>query len=153
MWKMRCQRRSVSSTYPTIRKSAKLMHFVSHCPWVDNCVAVNNHKHFLLYVVFMIIGIGILIQLTITCMCYVELSELPMLITCRHRRSSQSCGTQLRNPQRSSLRTLLTRSTHHHHKQLGSLAAHLDIHAPIRSSNTSCASYHDARNNERSKSA
>ncbi|CAK4030844.1 Palmitoyltransferase akr1 [Lecanosticta acicola] len=35
-----------------------------HCPWVDNCVAVNNHKHFLLYVVFMIFGIGIVVRLT-----------------------------------------------------------------------------------------
>ena len=39
----------------------------SHCPWVDNCIGVNNHKHFILYVVFMIIGIGLLVQLTITC--------------------------------------------------------------------------------------
>lgn len=39
----------------------------SHCPWVDNCVAVNNHKHFILYVMFMIFGIGLLIRLTIAC--------------------------------------------------------------------------------------
>jgi hypothetical protein len=29
----------------------------SHCPWVDNCVAVNNHRHFLIYIVTMAIGI------------------------------------------------------------------------------------------------
>jgi palmitoyltransferase ZDHHC13/17 len=39
----------------------------SHCPWVDNCVAVNNHKHFILYVMFMVTGICLLIPLTIAC--------------------------------------------------------------------------------------
>lgn len=39
----------------------------SHCPWVDNCIAVNNHKHFLLYVIFLIAGLGLLIRLTYVC--------------------------------------------------------------------------------------
>jgi len=39
----------------------------SHCPWVDNCIGVNNHKHFVLYVMFLIAGIGLLIRLTIAC--------------------------------------------------------------------------------------
>ena len=46
----------------------KRLTLASHCPWVDNCVGVNNHKHFLLYVIFLIIGIALLIQLTIACM-------------------------------------------------------------------------------------
>lgn len=29
----------------------------SHCPWVNNCVANNNHRHFVLYVLFMELGI------------------------------------------------------------------------------------------------
>ena len=36
-----------------------------HCPWVDNCVGVNNHKQFILYVIFMIAGIGFVINLTL----------------------------------------------------------------------------------------
>ncbi|KAK8159775.1 palmitoyltransferase-like protein akr1 [Phyllosticta citrichinensis] len=28
-----------------------------HCPWVDNCVANNNHRHFVLYILFMEVGI------------------------------------------------------------------------------------------------
>ncbi|KAF3043680.1 Palmitoyltransferase zdhhc13 [Didymella heteroderae] len=28
-----------------------------HCPWVNNCVANNNHRHFVLYVLFMELGI------------------------------------------------------------------------------------------------
>ena len=39
----------------------------SHCPWVDNCVAVNNLKHFILYIMFLIAGIGFLIPLTLIC--------------------------------------------------------------------------------------
>lgn len=42
----------------------------SHCPWVDNCIAVNNHKHFLLYVIFLIAGLGLLIRLTYVCKSY-----------------------------------------------------------------------------------
>ena len=42
----------------------------SHCPWVDNCVAVNNHKHFMLYILFMVLGIAFLIRLTIACKCF-----------------------------------------------------------------------------------
>lgn len=43
------------------------MRLLSHCPWVDNCIGVNNHKHFLLYVAFMIAGIALIVQLTIVC--------------------------------------------------------------------------------------
>ncbi|GIZ43951.1 hypothetical protein CKM354_000716000 [Cercospora kikuchii] len=51
-----------------------------HCPWVDNCVAVNNHKHFILYVLFLIVGIGFLIQLTLA---YLDVLPAPKDATCR----------------------------------------------------------------------
>lgn len=36
-----------------------------HCPWLNNCVGVNNHRAFVLYIIFLLIGIAFLIQLTL----------------------------------------------------------------------------------------
>ncbi|KAI4723800.1 Palmitoyltransferase akr1, ankyrin repeat-containing protein akr1 [Aureobasidium sp. EXF-10728] len=36
-----------------------------HCPWLNNCVGVNNHRPFVLYIIFLLTGIAFLIQLTL----------------------------------------------------------------------------------------
>ena len=41
-----------------------------HCPWIHNCVGVNNHRHFYLYILSTEIGILILIRLTLICKCF-----------------------------------------------------------------------------------
>lgn len=35
----------------------KALMYNSHCPWVDNCIGVNNHRHFVLYVLTLAAGI------------------------------------------------------------------------------------------------
>lgn len=50
-----------------------------HCPWVDNCIGLNNHKHFILYVLFLIAGIALLIRLTIA---YLEVLPEPTELHC-----------------------------------------------------------------------
>ncbi|QIX00945.1 hypothetical protein AMS68_006462 [Peltaster fructicola] len=50
-----------------------------HCPWVDNCVGVNNHKHFVLYLLFLIGGIITLISLDIK---YIEIRPEPKELNC-----------------------------------------------------------------------
>jgi palmitoyltransferase ZDHHC13/17 len=39
----------------------------SHCPWINNCVGNDNFRHFVLYMLFLEIGIVVFIRLVLAC--------------------------------------------------------------------------------------
>jgi hypothetical protein len=46
----------------------------SHCPWVNNCVANNNHRHFVLYIVCLELGILVWVRLALACKSFVPIN-------------------------------------------------------------------------------
>jgi hypothetical protein len=59
---MRCKARPVSTAQAVLRVVAERS---SHCPWIDNCVGVNNLRHFFLYIMALEIGILLFVRLVI----------------------------------------------------------------------------------------
>lgn len=50
-----------------------------HCPWVNNCVANNNHRHFVFYVLFMELGVLTWVRLILA---YLETVPSPKDVEC-----------------------------------------------------------------------
>lgn len=49
---------------------ANISYFHSHCPWVWNCVGVNNHRQFIVFVSTLVFGIIVFDYLAWQCQCY-----------------------------------------------------------------------------------
>lgn len=59
-----------SKFWSLARTSALAKGFLSsHCPWVYNCIGINNHRHFFLYLVTLEAGLAFLVRITLGCMC------------------------------------------------------------------------------------
>lgn len=46
----------------------------SHCPWINNCVALANHRTFVLYILFLVLSLALLVNLTLV---YIPLLPSP----------------------------------------------------------------------------
>lgn len=65
----RCER-CVAKTDQYVLCTSQMDHALmchSHCPWVNNCVANNNHRHFVLYILSLEIGIVMFVQCVLAC--------------------------------------------------------------------------------------
>ena len=47
----------ISTSRPDARLGVCSLTSSSHCPWVYNCVGVNNHRHFFLYLINLTFGV------------------------------------------------------------------------------------------------
>ncbi|KAF2395734.1 palmitoyltransferase akr1, partial [Trichodelitschia bisporula] len=65
-----------------------------HCPWVDNCIGVNNHRRFVLYVLTMATGVVFWLLLTLS---YLAPLPKPKDATCTLL-SPDLCATLLTDP-------------------------------------------------------
>ena len=65
-----------------------------HCPWIHNCVANNNLRHFFLYIFCMEVGILLFIRLVIF---HIEAMPSPTITTCKVV-SQAFCDVILRDP-------------------------------------------------------
>ncbi|MCJ1434935.1 palmitoyltransferase akr1 [Xylographa pallens] len=65
-----------------------------HCPWIHNCVGVNNLRHFFLYVLSMEVGVLIFIRLVLS---HLENSPAPSISQCNILAES-ICKIVLRDP-------------------------------------------------------
>lgn len=108
----------------------------SHCPWVYNCIGVNNHRHFFLYLIFLEIGVSFLINIAYGCKCYFLVHMRHLLTLLRLHRHGRKWQHRVQCAFAWVVSIYQQRCLHNGAARMGSFATNMGYYAAICTDST-----------------